>query len=175
MHGPEEVGIFVRIPAAAEAVKVPVVAGGGITDGRGLVAALALGAEGVLLGTRFMASSECDIHPDYRKLILNLTEADTMVILHSIKAGGRVIKNTRTEKLRDLEQRGAGVEELLPLISGQGGIKAYQSGDTGNAVVSAGQGVGLIHEIQSVREIIDTMVSEAGAIMRRLNKFGLTG
>jgi nitronate monooxygenase len=144
VHGPEEVGIFVRIPAAVEAVKVPVVAGGGICDARGLVAALALGAEGILMGTRFMASKECEVHPNIRKWMLGLSEADTMVILHSIGVANRVVKNSQTEKVRKLEQKGATLEELLPLISGRIGEQTYQVGDTDNAMISVGQGIGLI-------------------------------
>ena len=154
VHGPEEVGIFVRIPAAVQAVKVPVIAGGGISDGRGLIAALALGAEGVLMGTRFMASTECDMHPNFREWILGLNEADTMVVLNSIKVANRVVKNSQTEKIRELEQKGAGLEELLPLISGRVGADAYKSGDTDNAMISVGQGVGLIQDIRSVQEIM---------------------
>ena len=114
VHGTEEVGIFVRIPSAVEAVKVPVVAGGGISDARGLVAALALGAEGILMDTRFMASKECEVHPNISKWMLGLNEADTMVILHSIGVANRVVKNNQTEKVRELEQKGATLEELLP-------------------------------------------------------------
>jgi NADH:quinone reductase (non-electrogenic) len=172
VHGPEEVGIFVRIPAAVEAVKIPVVAGGGISEGRGLVAALALGAEGVLMGTRFMASKECDVHPGIRKWLLSLSEADTMVILNSIKVANRVVINRQTEKIREMEQKGAPLEELLPLISGKAGEKAYQDGDTDNAMISVGQGVGLIHDILGVNEIVDGIMSDAGKIMRRLGGMG---
>jgi NAD(P)H-dependent flavin oxidoreductase YrpB (nitropropane dioxygenase family) len=167
------VGIFVRIPAAVEAVKVPVVAGGGISDGRGLVAALALGAEGILMGTRFMASRECQVHPNIRKWLLGLSEADTMVILHSIKVAHRVVKNSQTEKIRDLEQKNATLEELLPLISGRLGEQAYQSGDTDNAMISVGQGIGLIHDIPAVKEIIEGIISDATAVMQRLGRIGL--
>ena len=173
IHGPEEVGIFVRIPAAVEAVKVPVVAGGGISDARGFVAALALGAEGVLMGTRFVASKECDVHPNIRKWLLSLSEADTMVILHSIKVANRVVINKQTEKIRELEQKGAPLEELLPLISGRIGEEAYRVGDTDTAMISVGQGIGLIHNILSVKEIIDGIANDAKMVMQRLGGMGL--
>lgn len=173
VHGTEEVGIFVRIPAAVEAVRIPVVAGGGISDARGLVAALALGAEGVLMGTRFMASRECQLHPNIRKWLLGLSEADTMVILHSIKVANRVVKNSQTEKIRELEQKGATLEELLPLISGRIGEQAYQVGDTDNAMISVGQGIGLIHDMPAVKEIIDGIISDTAAVMQRLGTIGL--
>ena len=156
-----------------EAVKVPVVAGGGISDARGLVAALALGAEGVLMGTRFMASRECQVHPNIRKWLLGLTEADTMVILRSIKVANRVVKNSQTEKIRELEQKGATLEELLPLISGRIGEQAYQVGNIDNAMISVGQGIGLIHDIPGVKEIIDGIISESEGVMRRLGSIGL--
>jgi nitronate monooxygenase len=173
VHGPDEVGIFVRIPAAVETVKVPVVAGGGISDARGLVAALALGAEGILMGTRFMASKECEVHPNIRKWMLSLSEADTMVILHSIKVANRVVRNSQTEKIRVLEQKGATLEELLPLISGRIGEQAYQVGDTDNAMISVGQGIGLIHDMPDVKDIIDSIISEATAVMQLLGRLGL--
>lgn len=173
IHGPEEVGIFVRIPVAVEAVKVPVVAGGGISDARGFVAALALGAEGVLMGTRFVASKECDVHPNIRKWLLSLSEADTMVILHSIKVANRVVINKQTEKIRELEQKGAPLEELLPLISGRIGEEVYRVGDTDTAMISVGQGIGLIHNILSVKEIIDGIANDAKMVMQRLGGMGL--
>lgn len=173
VHGPEEVGTLVRIPAAVEAVSVPVVAAGGISDARGLVAALALGADGVLLGTRFMACTECDIHPNYREWLIKLNEGQSMVILRSIGVPNRVAINEQTEKVHEMEKRGASLEELLPLISGRVGAEAYKSGDTEHAMVSVGQGVVLIHEILPAKEIIEGMVDGASAIMQALRKNGL--
>jgi len=165
--GQEEVTSLVRIPIVVDAVKIPVIAGGGIADARGLVAALALGAEGVLMGTRFMVSKECPIHPNVKQWMLQLGEADTILIQKSIKNASRVVRTEHTEKILEMENRGATLEELLPMISGQRGRNAYDVGDVSGASISVGQVVGLIHDVPSVKEIIDGIISEAKLIIER--------
>jgi len=169
IHGPEEVGALIRIPAAVEAVKIPVIAAGGITDARGFVAALALGAEGILMGTRFMASKECSIHPNMKQWLLGLSEADTMIYLRSIGNAGRVAKTEYTNKIREMEEKGAALEELLPYIEGRRGQDSYVTGDVSNASISVGQSVGLIHDIPTVKEIIDSIINGAEAIIESLH------
>lgn len=173
--GQEDVTTFVRIPIAVDAVKVPVIAAGGIADARGFVAALALGAEGVLIGTRFMASQECGIHPKIKEWILELGEADTIMIQRSIKSATRVVRTEYTEKILEMENKGATLEELLPLISGQRGRSAYTTGDASNATMTVGQVAGLIHDVPSVKEIIESIISEAKTIMQRLRNIGIGG
>ena len=168
--GQEEVTSMVRIPIAVDEVKVPVIAGGGIADARGFVAALALGAEGVLMGTRFMASKEANIHDNVKDWLLKLGEADTILIQKSIKNASRVVRTEHTEKILEMEQRGATLEELLPMISGQRGVNTYATGDVSSASISVGQVVGLVHDIPSVKEIIDGIISEAEQIVKRINK-----
>ena len=166
--GMEDATSLVRIPIAVDAVKIPVVAAGGIGDARGFVAALALGAEGVLMGTRFMASKECPLHPKIKEWLLQLGETDTMIIQRSIKNAERVARTDYTQKILEMEEKGATLDELLPLLSGNKQKAAYASGNVSDAVMSIGQVVGLIHEIPSVREIIEGMVSEAKLISQRL-------
>ncbi len=173
--GQEEVASLVRIPIAADAVKVPVIAGGGIGDARGFVAALALGAEGVLMGTRFMASKECGIHANVKDWLLKLGEADTILIQKSIKNASRVVRTEHTEKILEMEQKGATLEELLPLLSGQLGRNAYATGDVSGASISVGQVVGLIDDVPRVKDIIDGIISEAETIIQRLQKIGIGG
>ena len=173
--GQEEVTSMVRIPIAVDAVQIPVIAAGGITDARGFVAALALGAEGVLMGTRFMASKECWIHDNVKQWMLELGEAETVLILKSVKNAERVVRTEHTEKILEMEQKGATIEELMPLISGQLGRNTYATGDVSGASITIGQDVGQIHEILSVKEIIDGIVSEAETIMQRLQKIGIGG
>ena len=172
--GMENVTSLVHIPIAVDAVKIPVIAAGGIADARGFVAALALGAEGVLMGTRFIARKECDMHPKIKEWLLQLGEADTMMILRSIKNPERVVKTDYTQKILEMERKGATLEELLPLISGNKQKAAYMSGDVSDAVMTVGQAVGLIHEIPSVREIIEGMISEAKLIGQRLYNMGIS-
>jgi len=173
--GQEEVGSMVRIPVAADAVQVPVIAAGGIADARGFVAALALGAEGVLIGTRFMASKECNIHDNVKKWMLELGEADTILIQKSIRNASRVVRTEHTEKILEMENKGATLEELMPLISGQRGANAYETGDISGASMTIGQVVGLIHDLPTIKEIIDGIISEATAITQRLQKIGASG
>ena len=173
--GEEDVTSLVRIPVAVEAVNVPVIAAGGIADAQGFVAALALGAEGVLMGTRFLLSKECSMHPKIKEWLLQLGEADTMLIQRSIKNTSRVVRTDYTQKILEMEQKGAALEELLPLISGQRGKEAYKTGDASNTTMSVGQVVGLIHDLPSVKEIIDGIVSEAKLVMQRLQNIGIGG
>lgn len=173
--GQEDVTTFVRIPVAVDAVEAPVIAAGGIADARGFVAALALGAEGVLIGTRFMASKECSVHPKIKEWLLELGEADTIMIQRSIRNATRVVRTEFTEKILEMENKGATLEELLPLISGQRGRSAYTTGDASSATMTIGQVVGLIHDVPSVKEIIDGIISEAKAIMQRLQNIGIGG
>jgi NAD(P)H-dependent flavin oxidoreductase YrpB (nitropropane dioxygenase family) len=173
--GQEEVGTFVRIPVAASAVDIPVVAAGGITDARGFVAALALGAEGVIMGTRFMCTQEARIHENVKNWMHDLNENDTILIQKSIQNASRVVRNEHTEKILEMENKGATLEELLPMIRGTRGINAYETGDTSEANITVGQGVGLIHDTPTVKEVIDGLVEGAKEIMQRLGKIGLNG
>jgi len=173
--GQEEVTSMVRIPIAVDAVKVPVIAAGGIADARGFVAALTLGAEGVLMGTRFMASRECNMHENVKKWMVDLGETDTILIQKSIKNASRVVRTEHTEKILEMENRGATLEELLPMISGQRGRNTYATGDVSGASISVGQVVGLVNDYPSVKEIIDGIISEARSIMQRLEGMGIAG
>jgi NAD(P)H-dependent flavin oxidoreductase YrpB (nitropropane dioxygenase family) len=168
--GMDEVASLVLVPITVDAVKIPVIAGGGIGDGRGFVAALALGAEGVLMGTRFMASKECPLHPKIAQWMVNARETDTLMIERSIKNTARVMKTEFSQRVLELEEKGATLEELLPFISGDRSRESYISGDVNDSVIACGQVVGLIHELPSVKEIIDGIINEAAPIAKRLNK-----
>jgi len=166
--GIEDVGSMVLLPNAVDSLKIPVIAAGGFADGRGLVAALALGAEGVTMGTRFMASQECRIHPGIRELLLQSKVTDTIMLERSIKNASRVIKTDFSQKVLEIEEKGATLEELLPWLDGLRIKKSYASGDTNDSIIHCGQGVGLINEIPTVKEIIDGIISEAREVMGRL-------
>jgi NAD(P)H-dependent flavin oxidoreductase YrpB (nitropropane dioxygenase family) len=168
--GMDEVASLVLVPATVDAVKIPVIAGGGIGDGRGFAAALALGAEGVLMGTRFMASKECPINPKIARWLVNAGETDTLMIERSIKNTARVMKTDFSQMVLELEEKGATLEELLPFINGDRSRGSYLSGDFNDGVIACGQVVGLIHELPSVKEIIDGIISEAALITKRLYK-----
>jgi NADH:quinone reductase (non-electrogenic) len=116
--GMDDVTSLVLIPSVADSVRIPVIAGGGIADARGFLAALALGAEGVLMGTRFIATYECPAHPRIKEWFVRARETDTVVIHRSIRSAARVIKNRTTEETLSMENRGASLEELMKVISG---------------------------------------------------------
>jgi NADH:quinone reductase (non-electrogenic) len=167
--GMDDVTSLVLIPCAADRIKIPIIAGGGIADARGLVAALALGAEAVVMGTRFVATRECPAHPLIKERFVKNRETETMLIQRSIRNTARVIRNRAAERVHSMEQQGATLDDLLPLISGQGGQRALREGDLESAVISCGQCVGLIHEIKSVKEVIEEMVAGAQSILKGLN------
>jgi len=169
---PDDVASSVLIPACVDAVKIPVIAAGGIADARGFVSALALGAEGVLMGTRFTISKECSLHDKAKEWLLQLSEADTMLIHKAINNTERVVKTEFAQKILDMEEKGAPLDEILPLISGENVRDAYSTGNISNALFTVGQVVGLVHNIPSVKEIIDGIISEASAIVQRLNRIG---
>jgi nitronate monooxygenase len=171
--GQEEVGSIVRIPVAVNTVKIPVIAGGGIADARGFVAAMALGAEGVLMGTRFMVSKEAIIHDNAKKWMTTLSEADTILIMKSVKNASRVVRNSITEQVLDLENKGAPFDQILPLVRGARGASAFQTGQVENASITIGQCIGLIRDIPSIKEIIDGIVRDAKPIMQRLRAMGV--
>jgi NAD(P)H-dependent flavin oxidoreductase YrpB (nitropropane dioxygenase family) len=167
--GMDDVTSFILIPSVANAVRVPVIAGGGIADARGFLAALALGADGVLMGTRFVATRECPAHPRIKEWFVRGRETDTMIIQRSIRNAARVMKNSAAEKTLALEQKGATLEELLEVVSGRMGQKALREGELEAAIIPCGQCVGLIREIKSVREVIEEITHGAEALLEKLN------
>lgn len=167
--GLDMVGTFVLTNAAARALDVPVLAAGGIADGRGLAAALALGAEGVTVGTRFVASEECVIHQNFKNAIVNASEGDTVICQRSIGNQARYLKNPMSLKAVALDEAKAGLKETLAVVSGSISKKCYVTGETDDCVFTVGQCVGLIHDVKSVREIIDGMITEAAECIDGLN------
>ncbi len=165
----DEVASLVLVPKAVESVKIPIIAGGGIADGKGFLAALALGAEGVVMGTRFVATQECPAHARIKEGFVKARETDTLLIYRSIQNSARVLKNEAAQKILSLEQKGATVEELMTAMSGRMGPNAYQDGNVDGTIIGCGQCVGLIHKIKSVKEVIEDTVQEAQSILQKLN------
>ncbi|MGB9875299.1 MAG: enoyl-[acyl-carrier-protein] reductase FabK [bacterium] len=154
-----DVSTFCLVPQVVDAVKIPVIAAGGIADNRGFRAALALGASGIQVGTRFICSAECEVHPLYKARILKAGDRDTVVTGYSTGHPVRVIKNAFSRIYAEKERAGASPEELDLL--GQGRLRmATVEGDVENGSVMAGAIAGLIKEIKPVREIILEIVGE---------------
>ena len=160
--GEDDVPGLVLIPAAVRALQVPVIASGGIADGRGMAAALALGAEGVNMGTRFVATTEAPVHERIKQALVAARETDTRLMFRTLRNSARVLANATSEEVLRLERREGGVrfEELRPLVAGERGRAALQSGQVDDGVVWAGQVVGLIDDIPSCAELLERMRRE---------------
>lgn len=159
--GKLDIGTLVLVPAVVDAVNIPVIGGGGVSDGRGLAALLALGADGVIIGTRILATKECPIHNNLKQALLNASELDTMLIMRSINATHRVLKTGAAKKCAEIEAKGAKLPEILAIVSGENAKKMYDKGDLDVGIISCGQGVGLIHDIPTVKELFDSIMSQA--------------
>ncbi|MFW9825039.1 MAG: NAD(P)H-dependent flavin oxidoreductase, partial [Candidatus Thorarchaeota archaeon] len=166
--GTLDIGTLVMTPCVVDAVNVPVIAGGGITDGRGVAAALALGAEGVIMGTRMMATKECPIHDNLKQAFVNSQETDTNLVMRSIRNTHRVWRNKAAEKIIELESKKAPLQEIIQVASGQNALKMYQEGDLDAGMVSCGQGIGLIKDIPTAKELLDRIMKEAEDVINRL-------
>jgi len=160
-----EITTMALIPQVVDAVAVPVVAAGGIADGRGFAAALALGAEGVQIGTRFLASAEAPVHDNYKQAILKAHDRSTLVTGRSIGAPIRAIANQMTKQFSQYEQEGRGREEFEHLAVG-GLCRAVYEGDLETGSLMAGQIAGLINGIESVQAIIEDMVKTAAGLLQ---------
>lgn len=164
----DDITTFVQIPLAVDAVSVPVIAGGGIGDARGFVAALALGAEGVVMGTRFMATKESLVHQNVKQTIIQAKETDTIPVLRSLRSMERVLKNEVAAKLIEMENKGATLEELIPLISGEKAREGWEKGDLTTGILPCGQVVGLINQVLSVKEVVEGIINGAKDILDRM-------
>ena len=162
--GEEDITSLVLIPATVDAISIPVIASGGFADARGLIAALALGAEAMNMGTRFVATQEAPAHEKVKQWYVDASETDTMYVMRSLRNTERVLRNEIAEKVVALEEQGAGIAELAPLVSGKNGLRVLKDGDTDVGLMTAGQSVGLVHDVPTVRELIDTIISQAQQI-----------
>ncbi len=166
----ESIGSLVLIPQAVDAVKIPVIAGGGIADARGVVAAIALGAEGVLMGTRFMATKECPIPTSFKKKLIDTQSTDTLFVMRNLSDPMRALRNELTTEVQRLEDKGASQEVIIPMLAGEKSLKAMEEGDVEGALIPCGEVVGLVHDIPTVKELIERLMEETIAVYERLGK-----
>lgn len=173
--GEDDVPGLVLIPVAAKALDIPVIASGGIATGAGLVAALALGAVGVNMGTRFMATDEAPIHDNVKQQIVRNTERDTVLVFREFSNTGRVARNSVSEEIVALSRRpGATFEDVAHLASGvRGRERVLANGDMEDGLWWASQAQGLIEEVASCHEVVARIVAEAEALID--SRFGLAG
>ena len=164
--GEDDTPGLILIPAAADKVKIPMIASGGFGDGRGLVAALALGAEGINMGTRFMCTKESPIHQLVKERIVANDERETELIFRTMRNTSRVAKNAICTKVVAMEKEGAKFEDVRELVAGARGKMVYATGDADEGIWSAGQVQGLIHDIPTCAELVSRIMRDAEAIIR---------
>lgn len=162
-----DIGTLVLVPRVVEAVSIPVIGGGGVSDGHGVLAVLALGAEGVIIGTRILATREAPVHEKLKQALVDASELDTMLIMRSLHATHRVWTNAAALKCAELEEKGADPAEIFNVVAGVNTKKMYDEGDLNAGVLSCGQGVGLTHDIPTMQELFDRMMGEAEATVDR--------
>ncbi|HPI92549.1 MAG TPA: nitronate monooxygenase [Deltaproteobacteria bacterium] len=158
----DNVGTMVLTPRMVDKLDIPVVTVGGIADGRAMAAALTLGAQGVMMASRFLTTRECDVHDTIKQELIDRTETDTVIFGgKALGMQGRALKNGLIEKVLAVEEKGGGLEELFPLISGQRIKDAWKNGEVNDAPFMVGQCIGHIHEIMSCRQVLETMCADA--------------
>ena len=160
--GEDDVPGLVLLPIAARALTNPIIASGGIADGRGMAAALALGAEGVNMGTRFCVTQEAPIHYNIKQALVAASERDTKLMFRTMKNTARVFRNAISEEVVAMETRPGGCqfEDIRPLVAGVRGKAALQAGEVNGGVVSAGLCIGLIDDVPTCADLIERMVRE---------------
>lgn len=158
--GRDDVGTMVLVPRILESVSIPVLASGGIGNGRGLAAALAMGAAGIEMGTRFVATAECIAHQNYKQALVDAKETDTTIIERSLGTPGRTLKNPAADRIIDLERNGER-DEVIASIRGTVNQIGAINGDLENGWVWSGQVAGLIHDVPTVKELLNRMVADA--------------
>lgn len=166
--GEDDVTGLVLVPATADALSIPFIASGGFADGRGLAAALSLGAHGVNMGTRFMCTTESPIADGVKKAIVDATERDTELIFRPLRNTARVASNSISREVVQILADGGGFADVRDLVAGSRGKRVYEDGDLEAGIWTAGMVQGLIHDIVPAGEIVTRTVAEAENILRRL-------
>ena len=164
----ENVTTTVLLPRTVDLVKIPVIGGGGFGDARGFLACLALGAEAVLMGTRFMLTKECQLNNSYKKAFAEASETCTEIIQRSIGNPSRVFKNKAVDTVLEAERQGANLEELLPLIRGDKSRVAIERGDLDNGIIACGQIAGIMDDIPTVKEAVDCIINGAKEVYEKI-------
>ncbi|HPI92260.1 MAG TPA: nitronate monooxygenase [Deltaproteobacteria bacterium] len=163
----DDVTTMVLTPRIADSVKIPVVTVGGISDGRSLAAALTLGAQGVMMASRFIATTDCVVHENIKQELIKRQENETTLICKTIGLQGRALKNKIISEVLAAEEAGKGIEALIPLIAGQRIKKAWETGDVEDAPLMVGQSIGHIRDVISCRELLERMHDEAADHLKK--------
>ena len=165
--GEDDVTSLILVPLTRDAIRIPIIASGGFADGRGLVAALGLGADGMNMGTRFLATQEAPVHDNVKQALIKATERDTRLIMRTLRNTERVLQNTAVDKVLEIERLGdTKIEDIAPYVSGLIGKDMLEDGNMEKGVLSAGECMGLIHDIPTCRELMDRIMAQAEAVIK---------
>jgi NADH:quinone reductase (non-electrogenic) len=166
--GEDDVTTLILVPLTRDAVSVPLVASGGFADGRGLVAALGLGADAINMGTRFVATKEAPVHDNVKQALIDGTERDTRLIMRTLRNTERVMNNPAVDKVLEIEHRAGEtlIEELVPYVAGRVGREMLKLGQMDIGTLSAGQCMGLIRDIPTCKELLDRIMEQAEAVIK---------
>jgi len=166
----DDVTTMVLTAKMVETLSIPVVTTGGIANGKTMAAALMLGAEGVMMASRFIATQECEVHENIKKEVVARQEHHTTLICKSINLQGRALKNELVVKVLEAESRNGGLQEIIPLISGERTKTAWTTGDVNIAPMMVGQSIGLIHDVPTCAELLTGMMEEAEKCVKDVNE-----
>ena len=166
----DNVSTMVLVPKVVESVDIPVMAAGGMVDGKTLAAALVLGAEGMMMATRFLATKDCRVHPNIYKVLIERDETQTVLGLRKLLSNFglqvRALRNDIVKRIEEIEARDGDFSELFPLISGDRAKQVWQDGNAEEALLTVGQSVGRIQDIPTVAELVERIAAEAEAALR---------
>lgn len=166
--GKLDIGTMVLVPRVVESLNIPVIGGGGVSDGRGLAAMLALGAQGAIIGTRLLTTQEAPIHENLKKALVQASELDTMLVMRSIGATHRVWVNRAAKKCAELEKEQAELQEILKVAAGDNARKMYAEGDLDMGILPCGQGIGLVHDLPTLQELFQKIMEDAEGVIQGL-------
>jgi nitronate monooxygenase len=166
--GKLDLGTLALVPRVVESLDVPVIGGGGVSDGKGFLAVLAMGAQGVIIGTRLLATQECPVHETLKQALIQASELDTMLVMRTVGATHRVWTNAAAKRCADLESANAELPEILKVVSGENAKRMYDTGDLEAGILSCGQGIGMAHDIPPVKTLFDRIISEASETAKHL-------
>ena len=165
--GEDDVTSLILIPLTRDAIEIPIIASGGFADGRGLVGCLGLGADGMNMGTRFVATKEAPVHDNVKQALIGHGERDTRLIMRTLRNTERVLHNPTVDKVLEIESRGnTKIEDIVPYVSGLVGKEMLEDGQMEKGVLSAGQSMGLVRDIPTCRELLDRIMADAEKIIR---------
>jgi len=166
--GIQDITTLCLVPRVVDSLDIPVIAGGGIADGRGFLSMLILGAQGVIMGTPFLVAEECPIHSNLKEELISAEEVDTKIILRSIGNSHRVLSNELAKRILECEYRNADREEIISMISGDKTKRMYNEGILNSSVMSCGQSVGLVKSVRPLKDIVEKIIQQAHDIRLKL-------